>query len=184
MLSSQWLTSELPKSKFAWLNLVLTFLLSACVLPTPGQNSPNTSSPSAVPRIRWIPHPGVRRYRLQIASDEQFNNIVYDGVVNGREYIPRDLTPGRYHWRINSAECRNQRFLKFASVWPGPQFSVARAGLRPYVHPRPASHLQNVERNAQRPSPRVAGVDVDRRAQFRSGAQRGSQTRATGRATC
>jgi len=116
MLSSQWLTSELPKSKFAWLNLVLTFLLSACVLPTPGQNSPNTSSPSAVPRIRWIPHPGVRRYRLQIASDEQFNNIVYDGVVNGREYIPRDLTPGRYHWRINSAESRNQRFLKFGQL--------------------------------------------------------------------
>lgn len=105
--------SRATQSQLARLSLVLTFLLSACIPPALGQNRPNTSSSSFVTRIRWIPHPGVRRYRLQIAGDEQFNNVVYDGVVNGREFIPRDLIPGRYHWRITSAESRNQRVLKF-----------------------------------------------------------------------
>jgi outer membrane protein assembly factor BamB len=113
---------EFLKSKIARVSLVLTFLLSACTLPALAQNSPNTG-PSAIPRIRWIPQPGVRRYRLQIASDERFTDVMYDGVVRGREYIPRDLRPGRYHWRITSAESRNQRFLRFG------QFDVRKPSI-------------------------------------------------------
>lgn len=111
--SSQSLTigPEFLRSKFARVSLVLTVLLSACALPALGQTPPNTSS-SAITRIQWIPQPGVRRYRLQIASDERFNDVMFDGVVNGSEYIPRDLTPGRYYWRVASAESRSLRFLK------------------------------------------------------------------------
>lgn len=91
-LSSQSLTKgpEFPRSRFARVSLLFALLLYTCALPTLGQKFANASSSSAVTRIQWIPQPGVRRYRLQIASDERFNDVKFDGLVKGREYIPRD----------------------------------------------------------------------------------------------
>ncbi|MBA2526582.1 MAG: PQQ-binding-like beta-propeller repeat protein [Pyrinomonadaceae bacterium] len=112
-LSSQSLkiSPEFLRSKLARMGLVFTLLFSALALPALGQNLPNPSSSAAITRIHWIPQRGVRRYRLQIASDEQFHDVMFDGVVSGHEYVPRDLMPGRYHWRVASAESRSQRFL-------------------------------------------------------------------------
>lgn len=50
--------------------------------------------------LRWAPRPGVFRYRLQLASDRGFRDIVFDRVVNGHEYRIDDLPPGAYFWRI------------------------------------------------------------------------------------
>lgn len=102
---------EFLKSNFVRVSLVLAFLFSACAFPVLCQSHPNTISSSGIARIRWTPQPSVLRYRLRIARDERFNDVIYDGLVQGREYIPRDLMPGRYHWRITSAS-RNQRFLR------------------------------------------------------------------------
>jgi len=51
----------------------------------------------------WPSQPGVLRYRLQLALDEGFNNIVFDRAVFGTEYVVTDLNPGKYYWRFAPA---------------------------------------------------------------------------------
>ncbi|MCM3905635.1 MAG: PQQ-like beta-propeller repeat protein [Pyrinomonadaceae bacterium] len=58
----------------------------------------------------------MRRYRLQIALDERFNDVMFDGVVSGHEYVPRDLPPGRYHWRVASADSQGHGFFNVAQL--------------------------------------------------------------------
>jgi outer membrane protein assembly factor BamB len=123
---------EFRRPKLARVSLVLTLFLSACALPSLGQNLPNNSSSSAaITRIQWNPQPGVRRYRLQIAGDERFNDVMFDGIVNGHEYIPRDLTPGRYHWRVASVDPRSQGFLKVGQLEVGAPATVTSSAVVP-----------------------------------------------------
>jgi len=58
-----------------------------------------TENPTEV-HLRWGPRPGVSRYRLQLASDSAFADIVFDRVVAGNDYRVNDLPPGRYFWRV------------------------------------------------------------------------------------
>src|SRR5688500_8275294 len=53
--------------------------------------------------IRWQGKPGVERYRLQLATDARFNDIVFDQAVVGRQHVVKELTPGRYYWRVAPA---------------------------------------------------------------------------------
>ena len=62
------------------------------------QNSPQLQNTSV--HLRWGPRAGVSRYRLQLASDVHFRDIVFDRVVSGTETDVNDLAPGRYFWRI------------------------------------------------------------------------------------
>jgi len=107
---------EFLRSKLARVSLVFAFLLAACVHPSLGQNVPKASTPTSLARAQWIPQPGVRRYRIQIAVDERFNDMMFDGVVSGSEYIPRDLAPGHYHWRVASADSPGKGFLKVGQL--------------------------------------------------------------------
>ena len=50
--------------------------------------------------LRWGPRPGVARYRLQLAQDRDFADIVFDRVVAGNQTQVNDLAPGRYFWRV------------------------------------------------------------------------------------
>jgi outer membrane protein assembly factor BamB len=52
--------------------------------------------------LRWGQRAGVSRYRLQLAQDSSFRDIVFDRIVDGNEIDIDDLTPGRYFWRIAS----------------------------------------------------------------------------------
>src|SRR4030095_4161602 len=65
---------------------------------TPVQDA---QSPTIV-TVRWGARPGVSRYRLQLAQDASFSDIVFDRVVNGHEYRISELAPGRYFWRVAS----------------------------------------------------------------------------------
>ncbi|HEX7956578.1 MAG TPA: PQQ-binding-like beta-propeller repeat protein, partial [Pyrinomonadaceae bacterium] len=53
--------------------------------------------------VRWQGKPGVNRYRLQLATDEKFEDVVFDQAVEGREYVVRGLPPGNYFWRVAPA---------------------------------------------------------------------------------
>lgn len=53
--------------------------------------------------IRWAGRPGVTRYRLQLATDESFSDIVFDEAVVGNWYVVKTLPPGRYFWRVAPA---------------------------------------------------------------------------------
>lgn len=53
--------------------------------------------------VRWQGKPGVNRYRLQLATDEKFEDIVFDQAVEGRQYVVKELPPGNYFWRVAPA---------------------------------------------------------------------------------
>ena len=57
-------------------------------------------APQTFVTVRWGTRPGVSRYRLQLANDREFADIVFDRVVNGHEYQVNDLPPGKYFWRV------------------------------------------------------------------------------------
>jgi outer membrane protein assembly factor BamB len=63
-----------------------------------GPTSPSQSNTSV--HLRWGQRPGVSRYRLQLAKDRDFADIVFDRVVEGLESEINDLDPGRYFWRV------------------------------------------------------------------------------------
>ena len=62
--------------------------------------SPYKLAPQTLVTVRWGARPGVSRYRLQLANDRDFADIVFDRVVNGHEYQVNDLPPGKYFWRV------------------------------------------------------------------------------------
>ena len=53
--------------------------------------------------VRWQGRPGVNRYRLQLATEERFADVVFDRAVEGRQYVVKDLPPGNYFWRVAPA---------------------------------------------------------------------------------
>ena len=76
-------------------------------------SSPSARRPIAFPTtIQWAKQRGVTKYRLQIADDEKFSNIFYDGPVMGERYTVTGLAPGYYYWRIAPSERQTGAFLK------------------------------------------------------------------------
>jgi outer membrane protein assembly factor BamB len=53
--------------------------------------------------LRWPAQEGVLRYRLQLARDDKFQDIVFDRAVFGTEYVVTELGPGKYFWRYAPA---------------------------------------------------------------------------------
>ena len=74
------------------------------------ESAPTGSQATPSVRIRWNAQRNITRYRLQIARDEQFGDIVVDRAVNGTEFVVRELAPGRYFWRIAPAVVETGRF--------------------------------------------------------------------------
>ncbi len=58
------------------------------------------SQTSAPIKIVWTSQPGIKRYRLQVATDERFNDVLFDRLVEGEEFEVTELTPGFYYWRV------------------------------------------------------------------------------------
>jgi outer membrane protein assembly factor BamB len=81
---------------FRALLLIAAMLLPGCAVVL-AQNSQTNNTEV---HLHWAARPGVGRYRLQLASDSAFADILFDGVVAGNDYQIRDLPPGRYFWRI------------------------------------------------------------------------------------
>ncbi|HVS21074.1 MAG TPA: PQQ-binding-like beta-propeller repeat protein [Pyrinomonadaceae bacterium] len=84
---------------------MVTILVGAIRMPAqtqlfPSQIQNNSQANSTVVHLHWGSRAGVSRYRLQLARDREFGDIVFDRVVNGNEFEIADLPPGRYFWRI------------------------------------------------------------------------------------
>jgi outer membrane protein assembly factor BamB len=72
-----------------------------------GQAKPASVEPI---QIKWHLQPGVSRYRLQLATDPEFSDIVFDRAVNGSTYTVTDLPRGHYYWRVAPAVEETGRF--------------------------------------------------------------------------
>jgi outer membrane protein assembly factor BamB len=64
------------------------------------QSNTQPDGPGMTANLRWDPRPGVFRYRLQLALDVGFADIVFDRVVTGNQRQIIELPPGKYFWRI------------------------------------------------------------------------------------
>lgn len=90
------------------LPLVLSLLLAGPIFAL-GQQA-TTRLISFPVTLQWTRQKGVARYRVQIANDESFRNIFFDGRVNGERYTASGLPPGYYYWRTAPADLSTGRF--------------------------------------------------------------------------
>ena len=100
-------------------------LLVALSLPSPARAQPaaaTTQTPNAAGqtpvslKLKWTQRPRVRRYRLQVALDEKFTDIVFDRAVVGLEHEVTGLQPGKYYWRVAPATPETGRYTAPALV--------------------------------------------------------------------
>jgi hypothetical protein len=71
-------------------------------LPESARRPAATQVPPSV-LVRWQGKPGVSRYRLQVATDAKFEDVVFDQAVEGYQYVVKGLPPGNYFWRVAPA---------------------------------------------------------------------------------
>ncbi|MBC7932915.1 MAG: PQQ-binding-like beta-propeller repeat protein [Rubrivivax sp.] len=70
---------------------------------TDAQQKPKAQEVAPSILVRWQGKPGVNRYRLQLATDEKFEDIVYDQAVEGQQHLVKGLPSGNYFWRVAAA---------------------------------------------------------------------------------
>jgi hypothetical protein len=113
--------------------LCLSSLITALVLALPAFAQPETASTqkpagteqvSAPLKLRWPARPRVRRYRLQVALDEKFTDIVFDRAVVGLEQEVSGLQPGKYYWRVAPATPETGRYSAPALIEAAPPMPV------------------------------------------------------------
>jgi outer membrane protein assembly factor BamB len=85
--------------------------------------------------LRWGARPNVTRYRLQLASDSSFADIVFDRVVAGTDYRVNDLPPGRYFWRVAPLTATRGEFSSAGVIEVGK--STSREDATPLPTPSP-----------------------------------------------
>jgi outer membrane protein assembly factor BamB len=81
-------------------SLLILSLVLALGARASGRHNPDQQQSNTTVRLRWGARPGVSRYRLQLASDANFRDIVFDRVINGNQTVVDDLAPGNYFWRV------------------------------------------------------------------------------------
>jgi outer membrane protein assembly factor BamB len=101
-------------------NILFTLLFVASTtafaqtVTTPPVARAQASGPSAL--IRWNMRTRAKRFRLQLARDAKFTDIVFDRAVEGREYLVTELPPGQYFWRVATATPETGTFTRPAPV--------------------------------------------------------------------
>ncbi|MDX6383109.1 MAG: hypothetical protein QOK48_682 [Blastocatellia bacterium] len=103
-------------------------------------NAANTQGTEV--NLRWGPQPGATRYRLQLATEPSFADILFDRVISGNQYKVEGLEPGRYFWRVAPL---TKQLGKFSSAGV---IEVSRIATRPTSTPLPAINNSNRERTA------------------------------------
>lgn len=97
----------------------VALLLAVAVLPGFLVLSSNVNGQHATGRqiafatsIKWPKQRGVNRYRLQIARDGKFRDVLFDGLITGERYVISGLAPGYYYWRVAPANIQTRKFLQ------------------------------------------------------------------------
>lgn len=119
--------------------LIAATLLSgwALTFTSFAQTSPVNTQSTEVD-LHWGARPGVVRYRLQLATDNSFADILFDRVVSGNDYKVEGLDPGRYFWRVAPLTKQLGQFSSAGVI------EVRRVATRPT--PTPFSSRENSNR--------------------------------------
>ena len=62
--------------------------------------------------IQWNREKDVKRYRLQIAADEKFQNVFLDRRLVGDRFVVSELSAGYYYWRVAPADSQVGNFSR------------------------------------------------------------------------
>lgn len=89
--------------------------LAGAQAPSQSQENSQRNVPTTV-NLRWAPRPGIFRYRLQLAADRGFHDILFDRVISGNEYRIDDLLPGTYFWRVAALTTKLGEFSSAAPI--------------------------------------------------------------------
>jgi outer membrane protein assembly factor BamB len=108
-------------------------------------NAANTQGTEV--NLRWGPQSGATRYRLQLATDPSFADVLFDRVISGNQYKVEGLEPGQYFWRVAPL---TKQLGKFSSAGV---IEVSRIATRPTPTPSPAINNSNRDRT---PNPIIA----------------------------
>lgn len=119
---------------------MLVVVISPVSVPARSEalNITQDQQPVTVITVRWGARPGVSRYRLQLAHDPAFTDIVFDRSVSGKEYRVSDLLPGNYFWRVAAVGSRLGQLLSTGVIQVQPAGSSARpsdASKHPNINP-------------------------------------------------
>lgn len=90
-----------------------------------GQVNPSRTT-DATPTLRWNAASGATAYRLEIATDAAFQNVLYSTVVTGAtSHVPGQQLPGRgrYYWRVRTEN------VSFISPWTVSSFDYVFGAL-------------------------------------------------------
>ncbi|MGB9182139.1 MAG: PQQ-binding-like beta-propeller repeat protein [Pyrinomonadaceae bacterium] len=126
--------------------LFILFLSFSSGLLTHGQQEPQKKPVArqvkAIVTLRWKGEPGVTRYRLQLATDKEFTDIVFDRKVIGLEYVVTELPSGHYYSHVAPALDETGEFSPSTAVEVTPVAAnntnkIAKAKPSPTVKPTP-----------------------------------------------
>lgn len=158
----------------------LLFFSAAATRPSAASSEP-AAQQEVETTFRWQPQAGVARYRLQVALDARFTNIIYDGATNGLEQkVP--LAPGTYYWRYAPAPKETGRFsppirievprtssITISAPTPTPRQTPAttatptpRRTPTPVLHPSPVPHLTATPLPRMTPTPTPSAPRIAR----------------------
>lgn len=63
--------------------------------------APNATAQSTTPLLTWAANPNATSYDVQVATDENFANIISSATVSGNSYNVPELNEGAtYYWRV------------------------------------------------------------------------------------
>jgi outer membrane protein assembly factor BamB len=79
----------------------------------------------------WEGNPKIARYRLQLARDEAFSDIVFDKLVLAREYTVTELASGRYFWHVAPAAGETGIYSRPLPVTIGAQGTSSASNVPP-----------------------------------------------------
>ena len=96
--------TNLTQLKYLRLLLFAALVIAPCLcLSAEAQQTTTREVVFPVP-IHWKREKGVKRYRLQIAADEKFQNVFLDRRVVGDRFLVSELSAGYYYWRVAPAD--------------------------------------------------------------------------------
>ncbi|MGH9875428.1 MAG: hypothetical protein ACRD9S_23475 [Pyrinomonadaceae bacterium] len=92
--------------------LFAAILVAPCLCFTTQAQQITTSEIVFPVTIQWNREKCVKRYRLQIAADERFQNVFLDRPVIGDRFVVSELSAGYYYWRVAPADSQLGNFSR------------------------------------------------------------------------
>ncbi len=122
-------------------NVNLTLIVeTAPVFTTLSAPANGATVTTQTPALSWTAVPGADNYRIEIARDENFNDVVLSQLVTQISLtVAQLLAPGNYYWRVTSInECGNATTAPFRfTVMPNTVYEWAGLSLRIDPNPTP-----------------------------------------------